>query len=185
MIAALTGTPGTGKTTVGRALAQAGFDVLDLGELIVRKGLYEDVDPARDSKVVDPRTLSRFLQPELRQARQARRDLVLEGHLAHEVHGVEVAVVLRCRPAQLAERLRARGWPEAKVRENCQAEALDMLTVEAAEAAPRVLEVDTTGKAPDAVAREVVALLRSTDAEAWNAHRPGSVSWGEEVLEWS
>lgn len=185
MIAALTGVPGTGKSSVAQLLAKQGFEVVDLGALVERKGLHDDTDQERGSKVVDPQTLSRFLQPALREARQARKDLVLEGHLSQGVEGVEVAVVLRCHPGQLAERLRARGWPEAKVRENCQAEALDALTIEAAEEVRRVLEVDTTGKAAEAVAGEVAALLRSHDAEAWNAHKPGSVSWGDEVLQWS
>lgn len=185
MIAALTGTPGVGKTSVGLALAKRGFEVLDLGQLIERKGLYEEVDEARGSKVVDPRALSQFLQLALREARLARKDLVLDSHLSHLVHGIEVAVVLRCHPQRLAERLRARGYAEAKVRENCEAEALDMLTIEACEEVARVLEVDTTGKDADATADEIAALLRNNDPEAWTAHRPGSVTWGDEVLQWS
>lgn len=185
MIAALTGVPGTGKTTAARALARRGFEVVDLGDLVQRKGLHEEVDEARGSKVVDPEALSRFLQAALREARMARKDLLLEGHLSHHVRGVEVAVVLRCHPRELAERLRARGWAEAKVRENCQAEALDALTIEAVEEAPQVLEVDTTGKDAAAVAAEVEGLLRGRDPEAWTAHRAGTVGWGDEVLSWS
>ena len=185
MIVALTGTPGTGKTTLGKALARHGFEVVDLGDLIQRKGLHEEVDADRDSKVVDPRTLSRFLQPALREARAAQKDLVLEGHLSHHVHGVEVAVVLRCHPQRLAERLRARGYAAEKVRENCEAEALDALTIEAAEEVPRVLEVDTTGRGAEEVAADVAALLRGQDPEAWTRHRAGSITWGDEVLQWS
>jgi adenylate kinase len=185
VIAALTGVPGTGKTAVGQALARRGFEVLDLGALVERKGLHEGLDEDRGSKVVDPRVLSDFLQPVLREARQKRGRLVLEGHLAHLVHGVEVAVVLRCHPAKLAERLRARGWPAEKVRENCEAEALDSLTVEAAEEVAHVLEVDTTSLEPEAAAELVAALLQGREAPAWTRHRAGSVTWGDEVLKWS
>jgi adenylate kinase len=185
MIAALTGTPGVGKSTVARAMVGHRWEAIDLGALVQRKGLYEEVDEARDSKVVDPRVLSRFLQPALREARMAGKDLVLEGHLAHLVEGVEVAVVLRCHPQRLAERLRARGWSEPKVRENCMAEALDALTIEATEEVRRVVEVDTTDKTPEDVARAVDALLRGQDPEAWTAHRAGTVRWDDEVLQWS
>ncbi|HEV8361240.1 MAG TPA: adenylate kinase family protein [Candidatus Thermoplasmatota archaeon] len=185
MIAALTGTPGVGKTSVARALAGEGFEVLELGALVERKGLHSGVDAARGALEVDPRVLSEFLQPALREARQRRSDLVLEGHLSHLVKGVEVAVVLRCRPSALAARLRQRGWPEPKVRENCQAEALDALTIEAAEERARVLEVDTTDASAEQTAAVVARLLRQQRAEEWTAHRAGSIAWGDEVLQWS
>lgn len=185
MIAALTGVPGTGKTAVARLLVRQGFEVVELGPLVERKGLWEEVDEARGSKVVDPKALSDFLQPGLREARQKGKDLLLEGHLAHLVRGCELAVVLRCHPRELAERLRARGWPEAKVRENCQAEALDALTVEAGEELGQVLEVDTTGRGAEGTAELVGSLLRAQDPEQWTRHRAGSVSWGDEVLQWS
>lgn len=185
MIAALTGTPGAGKSEAAGLLARRGFEVLHLGEIVERKRLWDGVDEARGSKVVRPGALSAFLQPALREARLRGSDLLLEGHLSHLVQGVEVAVVLRCHPRELAARLRARGWPEEKVRENARAEALDALTIEASEALPRVLEVDTTRRAPEATAALVEALLRGEDAEAWTRHRPGSVTWGDEVLAWS
>lgn len=185
LLAALTGVPGTGKTAVGKVLAARGFEVVELGPLVERKQLYESVDEARGSRVVDPRALSDFLQPTLREARAKRGRLVLEGHLAHLVEGVEVAVVLRCRPTALAERLRARGWSEAKVRENCQAEALDAITQEAVEEVRRVLEVDTTALTAEQAAGVVAALLEGRDAPILTAHRAGSVDWGDEVLSWS
>jgi adenylate kinase len=177
LVAALTGTPGTGKSAVARRLAAQGFEVLDLGQLVERKGLYEETDAERGSRVVDPAALSRFLQGALREARQKGSLLVLEGHLAHLVRGVEVAVVLRCEPGELARRLRARGWPEAKVAENVEAEAVDVVLVEAAERCPAVLEVDTTGRDPDEAARVVAALLREPSAELWEQHKPGRTDW--------
>lgn len=185
MIVALTGTPGVGKTSVAKALRTQGWDVVDLHDLIERKGLHEGLDEERDSKVVDPRTLSDFLQPALREARARRSDLVLEGHLSHFVKGVEVVVVLRCHPRIVAERLRGRGYDEEKVRENAQAEALDMLTIEASEEVPDVLEVDTTERTADATAALVSKLLRERDPAAWTQHRAGTVTWGDEVLAWS
>ncbi|MCA1812696.1 MAG: adenylate kinase family protein [Halobacteriales archaeon] len=177
MIAALTGTPGTGKTSVGRALRALGFDVLDLGELIERKQLWEEMDEERGSKVVDPRALSQFLQGAVREARGKGRDLVLEGHLSHLVKGVEVAVVLRCEPGELARRMQERGWSAMKVEENRVAEAVDVVLVEAVDHNPMVLEVDTTGRAAEDVAREVAALLREPSAEAWERHKPGKTDW--------
>jgi adenylate kinase len=185
LIAALTGTPGTGKTSIGRGLAKHGFEVVDLGALVERKGLHEGPDPERDAKVVDPRRLSDFLQAALRESRQRRADLLLEGHLSHLVKGVEVAVVVRCHPAKLAERLRARGYAEPKVRENAEAEALDVFTIEASEEVAHVLEVDTTDLTADAAAALVARLLKDRDPEAWTAHQAGTVSWGDEVLSWS
>jgi len=185
LIAALTGVPGTGKSSVAAELRGRGFEVVDLHDLVERKGLWDHEDAERGSKIVDPRVLSEFLQPALREARARRQPIVLEGHLAHLVKGVEVAVVLRCHPAKVAERLRARGWVEAKVRENAQAEALDAITIEAAEEVRDVLEVDTSARAAGETAALVAALLATPSPEAWTAHRAGTISWGEEVLAWS
>jgi adenylate kinase len=56
--------------------------------------------------------------------------------------------VLRCRPDELRKRLARRKYPEKKIRENAEAEALDVILIETAEAfdPPQILELDTTGR---------------------------------------
>ncbi|MFB6303813.1 MAG: adenylate kinase family protein [Haloferacaceae archaeon] len=155
MTVALTGTPGTGKTTVAERLADD-FDVIHLNEVIEREGFWTERDPERGSLVADLEAVESWL---------ADRDPdVVESHLAHLLP-VDRVVVLRCHPEELAARLRARGGDdaesEASIRENAESEALDVVLGEAVERHGRenVYEVDTTGRDPEAVVADVRAVL--------------------------
>ena len=72
--------------------------------------------------------------------------LILEGHFSH--HFADWSIVLRLLPSELEARLEARGYSAEKIRENLEAEALDVILVEAVEICSRVDEIDTTGRAP-------------------------------------
>jgi len=56
--------------------------------------------------------------------------------------------VLRCHPDELRARLARRKYRERKIRENAEAEALDVCLVETVEAydPSQILELDTTGR---------------------------------------
>lgn len=147
----LTGTPGTGKTTVAD-LVETGLDVVHLNEVVEVEGLYDEVDEERNSKVVDVDGVREHLA--------GRTDVLVESHLAHLVDADRV-VVLRCHPQQLRERLIDRGEGEASAEENAESEALDVILAEAVDRFGRdaVYEVDTTDRDPEAVARDVEAAI--------------------------
>jgi adenylate kinase len=153
---ALTGTPGTGKTTVADRLAGRDVDVVHLNDVVREEGLWTDRDDDRDSLVVDLDAVAAFLDGRKTDAAH----LVVESHLAH-LFDADRAVVLRCRPDRLRERLRERGESAASVEENAESEALDGVLSEAVErfGAERVHEMDTTDRGADAVADDVLAVL--------------------------
>lgn len=148
---ALTGTPGTGKTTVAD-LVETALEVIHLNEEIRERGLYDAVDTERDSVVADLDAVAEWLGD--------RDDILIESHLAHELP-VDAAVVLRCRPAVLESRLRERGEPVENARENAESEALDLILAETVDALGRdhVFEIDTTGRSPEAVAGAIEAVI--------------------------
>lgn len=174
MIVSLTGTPGTGKSSVGSVLASRGRRVLELGELIKEHRLYEGRDEERQSLEVDPEVLEDRLPSLLPPG-----DIILVGHLSHLVPA-DLVIVLRCRPSMLEERLKARGWPEAKVRENMEAEALDVILVEAVESERETVEIDTTEMTVAQVADAVEEIL----AGEREKYAVGNVDWSQEVLGW-
>lgn len=155
MRVALTGTPGTGKTTVAE-LVETDLRVIHLNDAIREEGLTESVDADRDSLVADLDAVGAWLDD----AERDHGDLLVESHLAH-LSDADRVVVLRCAPAVLERRLLDRGEPEAKARENADSEALDVILSEAVErhGEERVHEVVTTDRSPEAVAREVEAVL--------------------------
>ena len=156
MRVAVTGTPGTGKTTVTGLVAGDGGPSVDLepvhlNDLVEAEELYDRVDEDRDSLVADLDALERRLAD--------RDDVLIESHLAHHLPADRV-VVLRCHPSELASRLRNRGASEAEVSENADSEALDVILAEAVDRHGRatVYEIDTTDRTPEAVAADLQAV---------------------------
>lgn len=178
MIVALTGVPGTGKTAVARILRRRGVRVVDLKRFAARRGLLGPRDRARRSRVVDPARVGRALARELPPGGL----VVIEGHVAHLLPGLDACIVLRTRPRVLERRLAKRGWPRAKVRENAEAEAVDVIALEAA-ALPLAAEIDTTRRTAASTASLVVAMLRGGPG-AFKSRKPGSVDWSSDVLAW-
>ena len=173
VLVAVTGTPGTGKTSACEVLAARGYAVVDLDEVARREGCIAGRDEARGSDEVDVDALRTRLRVPAKLA-------FLRAHYSHRMP-VNLVVVLRCRPSVLRSRLEARGWPPEKVRENVEAEAIDVITQEAVEEGiPFVFELDTTDLTPAEAADGILGILqgRTTGRE------PGSVDWSEEVLSW-
>lgn len=167
MRVALTGTPGTGKSSAASELERRGYHVVDLDAAAKELGLTErDEDGAT---VVDVDALAAKIHVPTKVA-------VLRGHYAHRIPS-NVIVVLRCHPRELWKRLEARRWPLEKIRENVEAEAIDVVLQEAVAAGPPVYEIDTTAKSADLTAREVLEILQGKVA----GHEPGRLDWSEEV----
>ncbi|MCJ7463576.1 MAG: AAA family ATPase, partial [Thermoplasmata archaeon] len=101
------------------------------------------------------------------------------GHFSHLLKP-DVAIVLRCSPSVLEKRLKRKGWDEKKIRENVEAEAVDVVLVEALENVAEVCEIDTTHKKPGEVAKAIEDII----AGERNKYRAGNVDWSEEVLSW-
>jgi adenylate kinase len=151
MRVAVTGTPGTGKTTTVEA-ADTNLAVLDLTDLVREVGLATGEDDARGSLITDIEAVSDRLA--------GREDLLVESHLAHHLD-VDRVIVLRCHPERLRERLLDRGESAATADENAEAEALDVVLSEAVGNHGRdaIYEIDTTDRPPAAVTADVEAVL--------------------------
>jgi adenylate kinase len=146
---ALTGTPGTGKTTIAALLP---YRIIDINAL-VKGGMNFGKDPDRGCLEADMDALASYLAEQ-----DCDEILILEGHFSH--HFAKWAIVLRLAPSALKSRLEARGYSSSKIQENLEAEALDVILVEAADRCDRVDEIDTTGKNPHEVAEMVKEIVQ-------------------------
>ena len=175
MLVAITGTPGTGKTSVAEELRSRGREVVDLSKHIRENGLLGELDEARDTREVDLDDLNDSLGA----YRERGGTVFMEGHLSHFMD-CGCIIVLRCHPKVLAERLRARGYGEEKVRENVQSEVLDVILCEAAGSDIPVREVDCTSSSAAEAADKILSIAGG-EAEGF---LPGSVDWSSEMEEW-
>jgi adenylate kinase len=156
-VVVLTGTPGTGKTTVGRLLGKSGWDVLELNREIVKNRLYSSRDVRRDTFVADMTAVRSFVRKETKTGKW-----IVVSHLAHllPTSTVSTVVVLRCQPDKLRTRLRRKGWSAAKVEENVEAELISLISAEARQKHKKVYEIDTTDNKPANVVKAMEKVLK-------------------------
>ncbi len=181
MIIGLTGTPGTGKTSVSRLLQENGYNVLYLTDLIKDECLYSEVDEGRDTLVADmDRVFSRVCEL----AGDDEGVNIIDSHMAH--HIADVVIVLRTAPSDLRERLKMRDYSDAKIEENVEAECLDVILVESVEWCRKVYELDTTGRMAEDVVTDVEeiisGILSGDDSEVYQKYMPGSFDWSGEIF---
>jgi adenylate kinase len=192
LLVALTGTPGTGKSAVAHMLEREDCMCIYLEDVVRAHELYIGYDALRDTMEVDMAGLEALLEARLKTWSDVQ-PIFLVGHYAHclLLQRVRLVIVLRCHPAVLRERLETRGYAESKISENIEAEALDVILVEAVElhGIRKVYEIDTTELTPSVASELVLQLLtavyRPSQAEIdAAAYRAGSIDWSAEVLKW-
>ncbi len=176
MLIGLTGTPGTGKTSVSMLLEKKrGWEVIHLNELIKEKHFYDEVDEKRDAVIADLELVQAYLGESISEDEKIR---IIESHLSHYL--VDTAIILRTHPHELKIRLKSRNYSEEKIKENIEAEALDVILVEAFEWCEKVYEINTTGKGIEEVEKDVEkiidCILSKKEAEL-GEYEPGSINW--------
>ncbi|MEF8880236.1 MAG: AAA family ATPase [Candidatus Nanohaloarchaea archaeon] len=142
----ITGTPGTGKTTVADALDK---EVISVKEFAKQKGLGKEGELFE----VDVEAVNQEL-PE---------DCWVEGHLAHKLD-LDYCIVLRIRPDILEKRLSKRDYSEEKIEENLEAEKMDLILSEAFERS-KIYEIDTTEKSVEEVVEEIDSAVKNRESK--------------------
>lgn len=159
----LTGVPGVGKTTIAALLSERLKGVhVNLSELALAEGLVTGYDSIRKTSIVD---LERMTTRLMEIIREGRDPLVIEGHFSQDVvspERVSNVFVLRRAPWRLKDELESRGYNPEKVKENVEAELLDVCLVEAIEAygKEKVCELDTTDVEANEIIETITAVLR-------------------------
>ena len=179
MIVALSGTPGTGKTSVSNLLHKKGYEIVSLNEIAVKKGFIEGIDKKRNSKILDIERLNEYISK-----KYATQDLVfIEGHAAHLLNSAEKVVLLRCHPTTLKIRLGKKGWNKDKIKENVEAETLDVILCETVEYfyENSIFEIDTSNKTIESVVESIVEIVKN-DFEPTKKYNIGKIDWSEEIL---
>jgi len=172
-IIVVTGTPGTGKTSVARKVAERlKCRVIGLSEFALRKNLVSRYIEHLGSYDIEPEKMKKALEEECK----PEELILIEGHVVDVIPAeyVELAIVLRLNPLELEKRLKERGYSEEKILVNVQSEILDSCLIDAIAnfGKEKVFELDTTGKDLEKVVNEVLYIIKER-----KDYRPGQVDW--------
>lgn len=149
----ISGTPGTGKSSVSKVLSKRlGFNLVDLNSLAEEKGLYCGLDRSRETKIVDVEKIEKEVD-------KIKGNVILDGHYSQDIPN-DLTVVLRCNPRELRKRMNEKGWGERKIEENIQAEIMEICLDEARILKRKVIEIDTTGSSPGTAAKKIISFLK-------------------------
>ena len=127
----ITGTPGTGKSTLSQELAlRTSFNCINVGDLAKQEELFDGWDDKYDCHVLD----------EDRVVDEMEEQMANGGNIV-DYHGCDffperwfdIVFVLRTNNTVLYERLEQRNYSEEKIKENVQCEIFQTLLEEARE----------------------------------------------------
>ncbi len=168
---ALSGTPGCGKTTLAAVAARHGWKVVDVKAWAKQEGCVVGFDDADHADIIDVEALAE------RMPKQAGPPKVIyEGHLSHLLP-VDAVWIVRCDPFILRPRLEARGYKRGKVLENLEAEALDVILMEALEKHLRIVQRDGTRRSPE----ELYSAFAGVDFDALKRPDLEPVDWSDQL----
>ena len=161
MIILITGTPGVGKTTVSRLLAdKINAFLIDINELVNEKHLYTGIDEEKRYKIVNLDDLFNEIDNIIGKIDDSNKYIIIEGHLSHLFEKSNLAIVLRANPDVLQERMDTKGWNNTKIRENIEAEAIDVCSYEAFEIhGDKVNEIDTSNISPQEAVDLIIEVI--------------------------
>ncbi len=175
----ITGTPGTGKTSVSKRLHElTKLPVIHLNEVIIKEKIYKEYDDNRETYVVDMDKMERFCEK--------LDNVIIEGHLSHYcMKNDDIIIVLRANPLVLKKRLRQKKYNEKKIMENVEAEVIDVVLQEVLDLAynkdVEIYEIDTSDKTIDRISIIIKNIIE--DKEYAKNFLPGKVDYTNYLLE--
>tara|TARA_B100000214_G_scaffold223015_1_gene162272 strand:+ start:1691 stop:2233 length:543 start_codon:yes stop_codon:yes gene_type:complete len=170
---AITGTPGTGKTSLAEIFSREQIKVVSVKDLAEEFGYLGDLDTGDGSKEIDIHRLSDEWQ------HNEPGTIVVEGHLSHFLD-VDAIIILRCNPNILKKRLELRGYSEQKVNSNAEWELISGVWSELLEfeIETPILEIDTTKQDLEMTYRDVIIWLNG------ELIQEGLLEQAEKAIDW-
>ncbi|MBU0497789.1 MAG: AAA family ATPase [Candidatus Thermoplasmatota archaeon] len=180
MMIALTGTPGTGKTTIATLLQKKGVTVISLNTLALTNNYILGKDLKRNSYILDFKKINNHITTHYQ---TTTTPIIIEGHAAHWIPQTTWVVILRCHPENLRKRLEQKKWTHTKIQENIDAEILDIILCEATEIhhSHKLREIDTTTQTPQETTNILLNLIKTNFTDT-TTYCIGSIDWSEEIL---
>lgn len=167
-VIALTGSPGTGKSTLASRLRKEGLTIITLEEAA------ESVDALSEFEALREVELSKLAEWKL----EGDSHCVIDGHLSHHCP-IDAVIVLRCNPIELRHRLEQRtGYGQNKIESNVEWELISGVWADLIAEHPHanVLEIDTTEE-DVSIDRVLDFILNDTPSSSVEEFISDSIDW--------
>lgn len=157
----LTGTPGVGKTTLGKELAQrTGLKYVNIGELAEEGQLYDGFDEEYNCPILDEDKVVDELEEQME-----------EGGVIVDYHGCDlfperwfhIVFVLRTDNTLLYTRLENRGYTGKKLQDNVQCEIFQTILEEALEAYQEEMVHQLPSNTPEDMEQNTEQIVKWTE----------------------
>ena len=160
----ITGTPSTGKTIIGKKLAEVlKIEFININEVLAKTS-YVRYNPELDTHdIIDVNKAKEFVNSLISNYNDCIVECIALELLNTQL--IDYVIVLRLNPFELLKRLLNRGWKCIKIRENLFSEILDYFLIKSIElfGYGKVIEVDTTGKKIEDIIQEILNKLRNRE----------------------
>ncbi|MFX0017692.1 MAG: adenylate kinase family protein [Promethearchaeota archaeon] len=186
-IVIISGTPGTGKTTVSKELSgKIKAQLISLTDLVIQKELFVKFDSNRKTFIISEDKLVAYVLKLIESYASEKIDFVLiEGHFSDIIPNnyIDFVIVLRCHPDELLRRLKKKGYNERKIIENVQSEILGNCVnyfINKNISVP-LLEIDTTNLTTKSLVRIMIEIL--TEEKDIDQYYIGGIDWLENLFQ--
>ena len=125
MIIIISGSVGTGKTTLAKRLAKSlNYKYLDVKKLILDKNIAGEYDKKRNCIIVDIKKLNAALKKIIID----NKNMIIDSHMSHELPRkyVDHCIITKCDIKELGKRLKRRRYKKDKIKENIECEIFDI-----------------------------------------------------------
>lgn len=155
----ITGSPGTGKSTLAKALAKKlGYKRLNLHHYYKR--ISSRYNAQKQVYDVDKKKFIALVQKKLS---QTKKGLIVDSHISHLLSPkrVDLCIVLTCPDLKLLqERLQRRKYFREKIRENLDAEIFQVCLAEAEEQGHRMVVLDSSTSSVLKMSKAIVKIYK-------------------------
>ena len=147
-IIAISGPPGTGKTTIATNLAkQIDFTYVDISSLIKTNKIPSNPDKKRKCNIVDINDFKKEINNIINKSKKKNsKGIIIDSHLSYFISSniVDLCIITKCELKELNKRLQNRNYSKEKIKENLDCEIFDVCLCDSQELNHNILIIDTS-----------------------------------------
>lgn len=145
----ITGTPGTGKTTITKILAKKLKTPIINNETLKKTLTIRKEE--NGEHVIN--------HEEINKITKKHKNYILDSHIGHYDENADICIVLTCDQKTLIKRLKNKKFNKQKIKQNLEAENFKTCYYEAKEKGHKPIIINTTNQTPQQTAKKIEKII--------------------------